>query len=195
MATRRYNRVTLHCGIDQLSAEVTLALTDLGMLIGPKADAALVLDAPVGWALWRCQQLEQPRSVIVSDNPCPEYRLDLLDNHPATLLSGASMADIAMALQGEYATPLPRPDTPLFPAERLTLRLLATDHRNCDIARVRRVEMQTVKNTIYTLYRKLNLTSRLQAAHYYFGNWHLLNGWTPPPHVTVPAALKGTKVL
>jgi hypothetical protein len=55
--------------------------------------------------------------------------------------------------------------------------------------------MQTVKTTIYALYRKLNLTSRLQAAHYYFGNWHLLRGWTPPPHVTVPAALKGTKVL
>lgn len=191
MATRKHPHVTLHCGITQLRAEVTLALTDLGMLVGPEAATALVLDAPVGWALWRCQQLEQPYKLIVSDNPCPEYQLDLLENSPATLLSGASMAEVVMALQGRYAIPLPRSDTPLCPAERLTLRLLATDHRNCDIARVRSVEMQTVKNTIYTLYRKLNLTSRLQAAHYYFGNWHLLNGWTPPPHVTVPAALEG----
>jgi hypothetical protein len=111
MATRKHLRVTLHCGIAQLRAEVTLALTDLGMAVGPKAHTALVLDAPVGWALWRCQQLEQPRSVIVSDNPCPEYRLDLLENYPATLLSGASVADIVMALQGRYAVSLCEPDT------------------------------------------------------------------------------------
>jgi DNA-binding CsgD family transcriptional regulator len=188
METPQNSRVTLHCGIAPLRRQVALALSAQGIAVGPDADTALLLDAPVGWALWRCWQLAHSRSVIISDNPCPEYRLDLLDDCSTTLLSGTPMAEVVMALQRPDAAPHCQPETPLCPAERLTLKLLATDHSNCDIARLRSVELQTVKNTIHALYRKLHISSRLQASHYYFGNWHLLTGWTPPPHVSVPAA-------
>jgi DNA-binding NarL/FixJ family response regulator len=100
-------------------------------------------------------------------------------------------ADVAIALQRPDAAPHCQPETPLCPAERLTLKLLATDHSNCDIARLRSVELQTVNTTIHALYRKLRISSQLQASHDYFGHWHLLNGWTPSPYVHVPAALVG----
>jgi DNA-binding NarL/FixJ family response regulator len=129
--------------------------------------------------------------IIVSDNPCPEYRLDLLDQGPIALLSDASVLDIVKVLRGTLP-PQQLYATPLTGVERATLRLIATDHGSCAIAQTRDVSEQAVKNTISALYRKLHLRTRLQAAHYYFGNWHLLlkRGWTPPPHVTVPEALR-----
>ena len=181
--------VVLHCGLAKLRAEVTASLEILGASVTSESDNHLILDAPLGWALWKCEELTGKRVFIVTDNPCPEYKLDLLSKGPSALMSNVSVADIYQVL-GKAINPYPTLRTPLSRCERLTLHLVATDHSNCDIARIRAVEEQTVKNTVLTIYHKLYFNSRLQAAYYYFGKWHLLHqkGWTPPPHVAPLAA-------
>jgi DNA-binding CsgD family transcriptional regulator len=154
----------------------------------PDKPVTLVLDAPIGWAL--CHPIRVPYLVIISDNPCPEYRLALLEQRPLALLSGASLREIASILK-RGAPPQPIPYSPLSDIEQLTLRLIALGHSNSDIAEQRGVAPQTVKNAVRAVYQKLNLSSRVGLAHYYFGNWYLLleRGWLPPGHLSVPEAM------
>ena len=77
----------------------------------------------------------------------------------------------------------PELSTPLTPAERRTLQLVAKGHTNDEIASLRGVKVGTVKNVLSTIYQKLYLKSRVQAALYYYGHWHLLLDWSPPPHI------------
>ncbi|ADI13885.1 transcriptional regulator, LuxR family [Truepera radiovictrix DSM 17093] len=183
--------INLHCGISRLKREMVLALKGAGVPTVSSSEPLLsrlhlILDAPLGWALWRSLELEGQSKVVVSDNPCPEYRLDLLESEPLALLHDVSVTDIVLMLRGEKCASVRLPYTPLSTTERLTLKLIAMDYSNDSIARLRGVETQTVKNVVRNLYQKLYLKTRLQAAHYYFGNWHLLKGWTPPPHVALP---------
>jgi DNA-binding CsgD family transcriptional regulator len=182
--------VHLHCGVARLGVELAAALESWGVCTASGSGLQLVVDAPFGWALKRGPALAAREKVIVSDNPCPEYRLDLCDLEPVALLSGVSVTDLVSVLQlvMQGAGPLAAapPLTPLSRTERPTLRLVATGHSNDEIARLRQVEVQTVKNTVRSIYQKLYLKTRVQVAHYYFGNWHLLEGWTPPPHIVLP---------
>lgn len=176
--------LSVHGGIRQLSDNVRQGLAHLVF----DRPMTLVLDAPIGWALYH--QVKAPRLVIVSDNPCPEYRLALLEQRPLALLSGASLSEIARVLK-QGAPPQLEPYSPLSDIEQRTLRLIALGHSNSDIAKQRSVAPQTVKNAVRALYQKLNLSSRVGLAHYYFGNWYLLleRGWLPPGHVSVPKAM------
>lgn len=184
----RTRKLTVHSGLATLQDEVAAALASLGLCVVQDGAIDLILDAPLGWAL---EKVSTRPVIIVSDNPCPEYRLDLLDTEPIALLSDASVLDIAKVLRGTLP-PQQLYETPLTAVERATLRLIATDHSSPAIAQTRGVSEQAVKNTISALYQKLHLKTRLQAAHYYLGNWHLLlqRGWTPPQHVSVPKALQ-----
>ncbi len=86
--------------------------------------------------------------------------------------------------------------TPLSPVELLTLKLVATDHTNCEIAQKRGVSEQTVKNNLSHLFQKLNLRSRLQCYLYFFGNWEILleRGWLPPLHISAETDLFNANV-
>lgn len=183
--------LAVHSGLRALRDEVARELFSLKLPVPRDSATHLVLDAPLGWALGWQGGIDTRPVIIVSDNPCPEYRLDLLDQGPIALLSDASVLDIVKVLRGTLP-PQQLYETPLTGVERATLRLIATDHSSCAIAQTRGVSEQVVKNTISALYQKLHLKTRLQAAHYYFGNWHLLlqRGWTPPQHVSVPKALQ-----
>lgn len=123
----------------------------------------------------------------MSRNHCPAYRLDLLEGGPAALIypknSQTILSTLTLVSQGE--TVHPTVHTPLTPAERYTVRYTARGHTNKEIAKVRNISEGRIKNILSVVYGKLNLKSRVQLAHYYYGNWHLLPGWTPPEHISL----------
>jgi DNA-binding CsgD family transcriptional regulator len=183
-------QITIYCGLPKLEAEIATGLTALGLKPCSDGSFHLLVDAPWGWALLE-KKLAGDLVLIVTDNPCPEYKLHLLKRKPLALLNNVSVADIAQVLNAVISerSGCPNtfiPATPLSYVERETLYLIVTDHSTKSIAKIRKTSVQYVKNTTHSIYLKLNLRTRLQLAHYYFGHWSLLlqAGWTPPPHVS-----------
>lgn len=181
-------QIEIHCGIEKLGQEVATALGSRGVISGShfRSERRLVIDAPWGWALSKQASSIIKKAVIVTDNPCPEYRLDILGQNPEALLSKASIADIVQALTLSTTGDLyPYITSPLTLGERRILRLSAKGLRNKKIAQARRISVGRVKNILTNIYQKLYLNSQAQLTLYYFGSWHALSeeGWKPPRHV------------
>lgn len=145
-----------------------------------EAEVAVVLDMPHGFALRTLIAPHQRRIVAVSWGSCPEYWEDLWDLGPHGLLAGgAATLDlpraIAAAAQGRrYRLPA-APATTLTPLERQILQHVARGMSNPQIAGRLALHVQTVKNTLSTVFQKLELASRSAAILYY---WDV---WRPPP--------------
>ena len=136
---------------------------------------AVLIDVPVGWVLRQCEQFSEGPFVVVTANPCPEYVIDLYDAGALKVIGDVPLEDIqkeAMA-EGDYGIDKPR--SALAPIERYTLRLIAEAYTNAEIAAARGVSEQVVKNTIRSIYQKLDIKSRTGAAHYYLGQWCFTN--------------------
>jgi DNA-binding CsgD family transcriptional regulator len=177
-------RVAVHCGVEKLGWEMARALEHEGLVICAHPDRHLVVDAPWGWVMSSQVPIALEGAVIVTDNPCPEYRLDLLDERPAALLSNASIADIVRALPLLQTDELPCTEnlSPLTFGERAILRLAAKGLRNKEIAKQRGISEGRVKNVLGTIYYKLGLSAQSQLPLYYYGCWHVLyeRGWESP---------------
>lgn len=145
----------------------------------------MLVDKPVGWALLERPEYDYANCVVLTENRCPAYQLTLLDKEPLGLLDLRSLHAVVPALNAISAgqTVYPRVTTPLTKVERLTLHLLSRGHHNKEIAAKRKVSESTVKNSLYEIYKKLNLKTRVEATHYYLGNWHLLDNWQRPGHL------------
>ena len=176
--------VTFICG-DALFQESVEQRLSVESFETASQDWWILLDRPLGWASLDHPELDFSRSVILSDNACPTYQLDLIEREPAALLPLDKVDDLEPILDSLSAghTLYPKVTTPLSPTERRTVRLVAFGLSNKAIASRREVTERTVKNTLYTCYEKLNLRTRVQVAHYYLGNWHLIHGWQPPAHI------------
>jgi DNA-binding CsgD family transcriptional regulator len=165
---------------------MALALSCEGLVVDAQPDVYLLVDAPWGWATSSRVPVALEGAIVITDNPCPEYRLDLLDERPAALLSKASLSDITQVLSrlSDASHPAMRSTlvSPLTPMERIVLKLSAKGLTNKVIARRQGIGEQRVKNLLQSIYQKLKLRSRVQLAHYYYGNWHVLEDWGPPPH-------------
>ena len=177
--------VSLHCGDDSRQGEFRELLELHGVEVRRQAPYEVLVDEPVGWVSTRAPVREWQRCIIVTGNRCPDYQLDLLELQPAALLSDFDAEvwrrTLAVIEMGDQLHP--KPSTPLTRAERRTLQLVAEGLTNDEIAARRRVGAGTVKNTLSVVYQKLHLKSRVQAALYYYGIWHLLLDWRPPPHI------------
>lgn len=175
----------LHCGDETYKATVADGLEARGVSVEHDAALHLLLDEPVGWASLPHPGVDLTRCVLASNNASPTYRLDLLERDPAALISlrcqEALLATLRLVRAGE--TLHPKLWTPLTPVERQMVRYTAQGHTNKEIAKLRGVGEGHVKNTLSAVYSKLNLRSRVQLAHYYYGSWHLLKDWTPPEHI------------
>lgn len=177
--------IHIHSGRPHLQADLA---TRLDGLLPAGADLVLVIDAPTGWAFTALEELEPSRTVVVSDNPCPEYRLDLLELEPRALLDASTLDGLREALAGvlagqEVASEI---TSHLTLAERRTLRLHALGRSARDIAAARGVRTSTVRNTTHMIYVKLGLSSVVQLAQYYFGLWDVLeavSGWHPSERI------------
>lgn len=174
------------CGDAKFCDEVKHGLTPKGVVIAADANHMLLVDAPWGWIQTRLVDADFRYTILISNNPCPEYKLDLLNHRPAALFAHMSLAEIIEGLEqvwlGQF--PAPRIHSPLTPTERLTLHLIAKGYTPKKIASVRNISEGRVKNTLSVIYQKLGLHSRAQMALYYYGLWHVLEaeGWEPPHH-------------
>lgn len=178
--------VQLLCISEEFRDEFARTLAARRVDINTKAVWFLLVDQPSGWALKAHLELDPRRLIISTDNPCPEYRLDLQERYPAALTwlmpIDKLVIDINTVQKDEWIHS--KPLTPLTPTERLTLQMVAEEKTNKEIANARGVSVKTVKNTLSIIYLKLGLESRLQAFHYYYGQWRWLCNWKPPSHVT-----------
>jgi DNA-binding CsgD family transcriptional regulator len=164
------------CGMPMLVPLLTAALLACGLSVDPAADLTLLLDAPYGFALrqFRATPAHACASVVLSDNPCPEYQDDLWDAGPAALLSGTraviemTQALAAHAAGRRYRTPLAM--TPrLTPRERQVLQGVVRGWSNDAIAARLCVEERTVRNTLTRVYAALGVTARQDLIRMYFG--------------------------
>ena len=184
--------VSLHCEDDKRKEELRELLEVHEVEVRPKAPYQLLVDEPLGWVSLEPESQPWDTCIIMSHNRCPAYQLDLLDLKPAALLTSMNVKTWLQTLADVRTGRFNRPklSTPLTPAERRTLQLVAKGHTNDEIAALRGVKTGTVKNVLSTIYQKLYLKSRVQAALYYYGHWHLLLDWSPPPHIKVREAAR-----
>ncbi|ADI13744.1 LuxR C-terminal-related transcriptional regulator [Truepera radiovictrix] len=153
------------------------------MEVHPGATWKLLCDAPIGWAVRQAAALDAS-TIVVTDNPCPEYCLFLVEQRPAAVVSNLVLDDVIDAFDAvRRGTRLyPTLKTSLTAAERTTLHLIAQGHHMRDIARWRGVGINSVRNTVSELYSKLQLDSHVKLALYYYGCWDILeleHGWRP----------------
>jgi DNA-binding CsgD family transcriptional regulator len=180
--------VKLDCGDPRLAKDIANYLRVLGIEVDSLAKLLLLVDEPPGWAAIQATAFECEH-LILSNNPCHAYLLDLLESSPAALLRlyekelEALPETLRRIRAGERLYPKDL-HTNLTPSERLTLRLAVKGYSNKRIAKVRKVIEGSVRNTLVSIYKKLELKyhSRVLLSHYYYGQWHLLEGWTPPAH-------------
>lgn len=184
--------VKLDCGDPRLAKDIANHMRVLGIEIDPNAKLLLLVDEPPGWAAVRTTAFENEH-LIFSNNPCHPYLLDLLEESPAALLRlyeaelEALPATLRRIRNGERLYPKDL-HTILTRSERLTLRLAVKGYSNKGIAKIRKVLEGSVRNTLVSIYKKLDLKyhSRVLLSHYYYGQWHLLEDWSPPAHPRHP---------
>lgn len=178
--------VCVHCGDAVFKEMFERGLEAQGFQLCGDGGFDLLVDRPLGWAMREHPDIDFGRCIILSDNLCPPYRLDLLDKQPAALIhltDGDALLPTLMIVQAGN-TVHPKVKTPLTAAERKTLRLTALGYKNAEIAEQRGVTVKTVKNSLTEIYKKTKLRSRVEIAYYYVGHWHLIRNWEKPPFVT-----------
>lgn len=167
----------LHCGVPAIAETLVAQLQTRGLRYDPQAPVAVVLDLPRGYAL---HSLEQgaflQRLVVVTWSLCPAYWEDLWDLGPMALVVGDGVAldlneALACAARGERYRLTPGGGTALTPVERRALRLLAEGRSNEQIAEQLHLQVQSVKNTLRSVYGKLGVRNRGDALLYYWDIW------------------------
>lgn len=176
-------------GYFSLGYEVEVALTQAQL---PNAQRSIIiLDAPFGFAMSELPEVEASRTLIATDNPCPEYWDDLWQMEPQVLLvRGTTLEGIVKALKqavrGESFKRTPSASSLLSKKERSILRLCAFGFDTSEIAQRLYLEPRTVRNYLSSILKKLELSNRTQLPLYYWGLWHLLEGYRDEtqPYVT-----------
>ena len=180
--------VSALCSNATLYRAVSGALHNGGVRTTENARVQVLIDYPVGWALQRVEGARALDCVVATDNPCPEYRLVLLDHAVRQILPLHPFNELAQRLvyadenrqQGS-----PSPMSALTPTERAVLHYAALGMRNREIGAVRGVSVGTVKNVLSRVYLKLGISGRVDASNYYFGRWHLVRS---APDATMESA-------
>ena len=127
------------------------------------------------------KKLNFPSSFVVSNNPCPEYLLDIMDKKPLALLKQPTLESLADTIK-RGPTFFFQMKSILTPAERHVLRPIAEGKSHKEISVTRNIAVTRVRNIVQVIYQKLGLNSGTQLTLYYFGLWHILyrDGWLPP---------------
>lgn len=167
--------INIHTSVPLLQETLARALALRGNPY-TRVACSVVIDIPRGWIWSNAYWLRSDSTVVISDNPCPEYKLDLMLLKPAALIDQFTSSALLEAVCAVEAgqTMLPDVSSVLTPTERLTLRLVANGHSVKAVAAVRGTKLTTTRNTIQTLYTKLGLKSAVQLALYYYGHWATL---------------------
>ena len=166
----------IRCGMPVMAPLIGGRLEELGLRQAAPPALLLVFDLPCGFAVRVLERPEHPqaRTIVVTENPCPEYWEDLWDLEPAGLVAGirvdTQLADaMARVARGERVRLTPPAATSLTPRERAMLHYVAYGWENQRIAQQLHVEEKTVLNTLVRVYAKLGVANRVEAALYYWG--------------------------
>ncbi|WP_457638053.1 response regulator transcription factor [Oceanithermus sp.] len=135
----------------------------------------LIVDQPIGFALWGLDPLPAP-ALVITFNPFPLYLLDLFERKPAgVLVMPKSLGEIRTALDfvaagrrvgSPPAVPFDLPTR----RERQVLRLLAQGLCSGEIARRLGVKRDTVYTYYQALREKLNVRSQHKLVLDYLGH-------------------------
>jgi DNA-binding CsgD family transcriptional regulator len=151
-----------------------------GCFILPEAPVTLLLDTPMLNALLTLEGGLDSTVVVVTENRCHEYWLDLLAFNPAALLVSPTTVDevvsaLVTVVNGKCV--YPKATSPLWPQERRVLRLLAAAYEPEVIASTLGIKGAVVRNYISSILLKLRLThpnldfyGRSQLVSYYQGS-------------------------
>ena len=174
---------SIMCKMPTMAHTVTSSLEHAGFRFDTTATTLIMFDIPRGFALHMLESSREAsrRLVVVTESPCAEYWEDLWDLRPQVLLVGRYPAldlasAVARAAQGDRYRCPPNVSTPLTPTERRMLRLLACGQSNQQIAEHLTMQIQTIKNTLVTIYQTLGFKNRSEALLYYWGIWQALEG-------------------
>ncbi len=153
-----------------------------GFALHPAASNVVLLDLPYGFALRSLESLDRSsrRVIVVTWNTSAEYLEDLWALQPAILLLGQTMeVELPVALirasQGDRYRCTAEFMTALAPPERAILRGVARALCNQQIADQLGIQEKTVRNILTTVYAKLGVDNRTQAALRYWGRQDLLD--------------------
>ncbi len=154
---------------------------DRGFRLHPAASNVVLLDLPYGFALRTLRSLAQTslRVIVVTWNTSPEYLEDVWALQPAILLLGESLeAELPMALarasRGDRYRCIGGFTTALAAPERAILQVLARGWGNQRIADHLGIQEKSVRNILTSIYAKLGVDNRTQAALRYWGRQDLL---------------------
>ncbi|MDP9312994.1 MAG: LuxR C-terminal-related transcriptional regulator [Chloroflexota bacterium] len=170
------------CGVPELARTVIDLCQDRGFVLHPDAGNVVVLDLPFGFALRALQSLERTRRriIVVTWNTSAEYLEDVWALQPAIMLAGQTMeVELPVALirasQGDRYRCTAGFMTALAPPERAILQGVARGLCNQQIADHLGIQEKTVRNILTTVYAKLGVDNRTQAALRYWGRQDLLD--------------------
>ena len=120
-------------------------------------------------------------SVILTENPCPEYAQDLLEYKPAGLIvctnsqvNTARGRAVPQLLRRQSVFDHAKIQSRLLPSERAILRYLSRNFDTREIAGILGISHKTVRNRVSEIGQKLGLENRLQVVLYYTGQWQWL---------------------
>ena len=183
----RVPSVSILCGTQSPARHAAMILRRSGLQLDPGASTKLIIDSPIGFALHKLETLDRRglHLVVSTSSPCVEYWEDLWSLKPQVLLVGEDPKGnlaraIARASNGERYRVTPRVTTSLSGYERALLRYIAYGWASERIACELDTQEKTVRNTLTRVYQKLHVTSRTEAALYYWGIQQVLAGMAPP---------------
>ena len=173
-------KVDVHCGFTLLGEAIGDSLRKRGLEERITNPVDIIFDADWGFALK--VPIEQNRvSIIITDNPCPEYWEDLWhrgstvlmagDNFSMTDLVGLSLRADTQFAGGGRIKETPHYESKLTKAERrvylVSVQAISLTH--AEIAKHLFLSEQTVHNYLRSIYAKLGVTNRTQLALHYRG--------------------------
>jgi DNA-binding CsgD family transcriptional regulator len=179
-------RIKLVCRKQHVREPLERILEGLGYVIGSTGAITVFVEETRGSALLHLEHHQVEKVVVITDNPCGAYWLDVLEAQPIMgFVALGTEADIARALRAaQNNTPMhihPPITLKLTPLERQVLRHLAFGFSNTEIAQKLQVNAQVVNNYVSTILSKvrathpdLSIRNRTHLAFYYWGNWLIL---------------------
>lgn len=167
---------TILCGIPGLEPALIHHLEALGLRLDQAATTLLLFDVPCGFALRLLPTLDHTsiHVIVITETSCPEYWEDVWDLQPASLLVGMQLDQtlfepLVQVSRGERYRRTPDRLSSLSSVERVMLHALACGWSNRRIAEHIQLEEKTVRNALTTIYAKLQVTNRVEATLYYWG--------------------------
>ena len=162
------------------------------------ADICLILDIPHGFAMHYLATYASSEAlcIVTTTNMCPLYWDDLWDFDIAGLLVSEQLdQDLSSAIEqvthGQSYRSTPAIETTLTPSERRVFRFLVHGFDNAEIATQLSIGYQRVKNTIASIYAKLDIKDRHHALLYYWGTYPWLS---QQPQTVCPGIIDTTLV-